>query len=226
MKKIVLSLYTFCFVTLPHFTFGQYNPQTGTNPVAMTNADAKYFLTVEGLNKKTEVEKADTKYFKNQGGIIGGTDLKNYTEKPKQPIHVKKETIETEEGKKTKLAINSSTKNKGAETNNLQQYPKTTQEDTSRPNKEKTVEKSVTISKNPSLEKDVSVKGNIANDKEPVVSSANEQADNIKQGFYIVGAGETMYRVSVNTKVSVNKIKELNKLKNNNIYPGTKLIIK
>lgn len=226
MKKIVLSLSTFCFVTLPHFTFGQYNPKTETNSVAMNNADAKYFLTVDGLNKKTAVENADTKYFKNQGGLSEGTDLKNYIEKTKQPIHVKKETIETEEGKKTKLASNSFTKNRGLETNNVQLSPKTAQEDKSIPKKEKTIETSAIISKKPSLDKDISVQSNIANEKEQVVSSANEQADNIKQGFYIVGAGETMYRVSVNTKVSISKIKELNKLKNNNIYPGTKLIIK
>ena len=53
-----------------------------------------------------------------------------------------------------------------------------------------------------------------------------EQAENIKNGFYIVNDGETLYRVSVNTNVSLEKLKKLNNLKNNNIYPGTKLIIK
>lgn len=58
------------------------------------------------------------------------------------------------------------------------------------------------------------------------VPLTENQEENIKNGFYIVSEGETMYRVSVNTKISIDKIKELNKLKSNNLYPGTKLIIK
>ncbi len=53
-----------------------------------------------------------------------------------------------------------------------------------------------------------------------------EQAENINKGFYVVNEGETLYRVSVNTNLSVDKLKAFNNLKNNNIYPGTKLIIK
>jgi LysM repeat protein len=48
----------------------------------------------------------------------------------------------------------------------------------------------------------------------------------MKNGFYVVNEGETLYRVSVNTNLSIQKLKALNNLKSNNIYPGTKLIIK
>lgn len=57
----------------------------------------------------------------------------------------------------------------------------------------------------------------------PVTES---QAENMKNGFYVVNEGETLYRVSVNTNLSIQKLKALNNLKSNNIYPGTKLIIK
>ena len=57
----------------------------------------------------------------------------------------------------------------------------------------------------------------------PVTES---QVENMKNGFYVVNEGETLYRVSVNTNLSIQKLKALNNLKSNNIYPGTKLIIK
>jgi outer membrane protein OmpA-like peptidoglycan-associated protein len=45
-------------------------------------------------------------------------------------------------------------------------------------------------------------------------------------GYYLVKEGETLYRVFVTTKVSVNKIKELNGLSNNNTFEGMRLKLK
>ncbi|MGC6432559.1 MAG: LysM peptidoglycan-binding domain-containing protein [Crocinitomicaceae bacterium] len=53
-----------------------------------------------------------------------------------------------------------------------------------------------------------------------------DQKRNIKQGFYIVQQGETLYRVSVNTGVTTNELRRINKLKSNSIKPGTKLLLK
>ena len=41
----------------------------------------------------------------------------------------------------------------------------------------------------------------------PVTES---QAENMKNGFYVVNEGETLYRVSVNTNLSIQKLKALN----------------
>jgi LysM repeat protein len=54
----------------------------------------------------------------------------------------------------------------------------------------------------------------------------DEQRKNMAEGFYVVNNGETLYRVSVNTKVSIDKLMTLNRLKTANIYPGTKLKIR
>ena len=54
----------------------------------------------------------------------------------------------------------------------------------------------------------------------------DEQIKNMEKGFYVVNHGETLYRVSLNTKVSIEKLMALNRLKTANIYPGTKLKIK
>ena len=54
----------------------------------------------------------------------------------------------------------------------------------------------------------------------------DEQKKNMAKGFYVVNYGETLYRVSLNTKVSIDKLMALNRLKTANIYPGTKLKIK
>ena len=59
-----------------------------------------------------------------------------------------------------------------------------------------------------------------------IIPVTDEQRENMSKGYYIVNEGETLYRVSVNTKVSIEQLKELNNLKSNNIYPGSKLIIK
>lgn len=53
-----------------------------------------------------------------------------------------------------------------------------------------------------------------------------EQVKNIANGFYIVQEGETLYRVFVNTKVPLADLRRLNDLKNNNIKPGTKLLLR
>ena len=58
------------------------------------------------------------------------------------------------------------------------------------------------------------------------ITITDEQKKNMTKGFYIVNYGETLYRVSLNTKVSIEKLMALNSLKSANIYPGTKLKIK
>jgi OmpA-OmpF porin, OOP family len=52
------------------------------------------------------------------------------------------------------------------------------------------------------------------------------QKHNIKLGYYIVEAGETLYRISKNTGVSVDDLKSINKLESNTVYPGLKLLLK
>ena len=54
----------------------------------------------------------------------------------------------------------------------------------------------------------------------------DEQKENIKNGFYIVQKGETLYRVAVNTGVTTNDLRRLNNLQSNSIKPGTKLKLK
>ena len=53
-----------------------------------------------------------------------------------------------------------------------------------------------------------------------------EQEDNIKNGFYILSEGETLYRASINSKVPIADIRRINKLKSNNVKPGTKLLLR
>ena len=55
------------------------------------------------------------------------------------------------------------------------------------------------------------------------VPVTDEQKENIKNGFYIVQKGETLYRVAVNSGVTTNDLRRLNNLKSNSIKPGTKL---
>lgn len=54
----------------------------------------------------------------------------------------------------------------------------------------------------------------------------DEQKENIKNGFYFVQKGETLYRVAVNTGVTTNDLRRLNNLQSNSIKPGTKLKLK
>ena len=53
-----------------------------------------------------------------------------------------------------------------------------------------------------------------------------DQKDNIKNGFYIVQKGETLYLVYKNTGVSVEELKRLNNLQGNEVKVGQKLILK
>ncbi len=53
-----------------------------------------------------------------------------------------------------------------------------------------------------------------------------EQAENIKNGFYILSEGETLYRASINSKVPIADIRRINNLKSNNVRPGTKLLLR
>jgi len=53
-----------------------------------------------------------------------------------------------------------------------------------------------------------------------------EQQANIDNGFYILQEGETLYRASINSKVSIAELRRINNLKSNNVYPGTKLLLK
>ncbi|KJD34855.1 hypothetical protein PW52_13155 [Tamlana sedimentorum] len=46
---------------------------------------------------------------------------------------------------------------------------------------------------------------------------------NIKSDVWVVKPGETLYRISVNSGVSVKELKRLNNLKDNNIFVGQKL---
>ena len=64
-------------------------------------------------------------------------------------------------------------------------------------------------------------------DVKPIsVEVSEEQKQNIQNGFYIIQPGETLYRVYVNTGVSVEDLKRINKLKNLNVTEGQKLILK
>ncbi len=54
----------------------------------------------------------------------------------------------------------------------------------------------------------------------------DENKANIANGFYIVNEGETLYRVSVNSKVSLVELRRINNLTSNSIKPGTKLLLK
>jgi len=87
----------------------------------------------------------------------------------------------------------------------------------------KTREVSLSISeaKLPDNTKKVATKKWITN-----IPITDEQKKNMEKGFYVVNYGETLYRVSLNTKISINKLMVLNRLKTANIYPGTKLKIK
>lgn len=60
----------------------------------------------------------------------------------------------------------------------------------------------------------------------PDIPLTEENKANIANGFYIVNEGETLYRVSVNTKVSTVELRRINNLQNNSIKPGTKLLLK
>lgn len=60
----------------------------------------------------------------------------------------------------------------------------------------------------------------------PDIPLSEDNKANIANGFYIVNEGETLYRVSVNTKVSTAELRRINNLQNNNIKPGTKLLLK
>ena len=53
-----------------------------------------------------------------------------------------------------------------------------------------------------------------------------EQEENIKNGFYILSEGETLYRASINSKVPIADIRRINNLKSNNVKPGTKLLLR
>ena len=55
---------------------------------------------------------------------------------------------------------------------------------------------------------------------------SEDQAKNIKNGFYITQEGETLYRVFVNTKIPLEDLRRLNGIKNNIIAPGTKLLLR
>jgi outer membrane protein OmpA-like peptidoglycan-associated protein/tetratricopeptide (TPR) repeat protein len=54
----------------------------------------------------------------------------------------------------------------------------------------------------------------------------DSEKNNVEEGFYIVRKGDTLYRVFLNTKVSVEELKRLNNLTNNNIAVGQKLLLK
>ena len=58
------------------------------------------------------------------------------------------------------------------------------------------------------------------------ITLSEEQKLNISKGFYILQEGETLYRASINTQVPIQQIRKLNNLKSNNVYPGTKLLLK
>lgn len=54
----------------------------------------------------------------------------------------------------------------------------------------------------------------------------SEQEENIKNGFYILSEGETLYRASINSKIPIADIRRINKLKSNSVKPGTKLLLR
>ena len=58
------------------------------------------------------------------------------------------------------------------------------------------------------------------------ITVSKEQEENIKNGFYILQEGETLYRASINSKIPINEIRKLNSLKSNNVRPGTKLLLR
>ncbi len=54
----------------------------------------------------------------------------------------------------------------------------------------------------------------------------DDQKLNVKNGFYIIQAGETLYRVYVKTGVPIEKLKLINNLKDNNVKLGQKIYLK
>ncbi len=72
----------------------------------------------------------------------------------------------------------------------------------------------------PTIEKPISVAKPISTEV------SEEQKQNIQNGFYIVQPGETLYRVYVNTGISVEDLKRINKMKNNNVRVGQKVKLK
>lgn len=57
-------------------------------------------------------------------------------------------------------------------------------------------------------------------------SSSQSSSSTASAYYHTVAAGETLYRISVNNKVSVDQLKAWNNLKDNNISVGQKLLIK
>ncbi|MBI1836773.1 MAG: OmpA family protein [Flavobacteriia bacterium] len=93
------------------------------------------------------------------------------------------------------------------------------------PKKDVVTPKIVDYKLNPSLRGQVESKGSTF---VPAAKTelSEEQKSNITQGFYVVQAGETLYRVHINTGISLAELKRINKLKDNNVKLGQKLLLK
>ena len=87
---------------------------------------------------------------------------------------------------------------------------------------ENTEKSSRLVEQNTKNESDNRVKSKFRTD----IGVSPEQAENIKNGFYILQEGETLYRAAINSKVSISELRRINKLKSNNVYPGTKLLLR
>ena len=63
-----------------------------------------------------------------------------------------------------------------------------------------------------------------------IISKGNNISNTIvnttSKDFHIVEKGETLYRISVNNNLSVNRLKELNQLSDNTILVGQRLKLK
>ncbi|MCB4797920.1 LysM peptidoglycan-binding domain-containing protein [Neotamlana laminarinivorans] len=64
----------------------------------------------------------------------------------------------------------------------------------------------------------------VRNFNQTEISSSNKET--LNESIWVVKPGETLYRVSVNTGLTVKKLKVLNNLKDNNIFVGQKLKLK
>ena len=239
MTKLTLSLSLLFFAAIPHIIFAQFNAISSTNTSAIKNADTKYLLTVGGQNKKTAVEIADAKYFKNQGksnpeaertkaqslSAENSSIDNSYSEKREKESRSIPNPVIIEDVEKTIVTNKDLNKKKVFETKKIEEIQQTRNNDNLITEREKEVENSTTIAQPTSAEKESFGQTNTTNKWKTDLPITNAQTENMEQGFYIVQKGETLYRVSVNTKIPIEKLKQMNSLATNNIPTGTKLLL-
>ena len=239
MTKLILTLSLLFLAGIPNFIFAQFNAISNTNTLAIKHADASYLKNVGGQNKKSAVEIADAKYFKNQGKIDAGTERTKtqtlaaennsvdnpYAENIEEESRSNPNPVIIEDVEKTIVTNKDLNKKKVFETKKTDDIPQTRNNDNLIPEREKQVENSTVKSQPTSAEKESFEQTNTTNKWKTDLPITNVQTENIEQGFYIVQKGETLYRVSVNTKIPIDKLKQINSLATNNVPTGTKLLL-